>query len=65
MQTPQPATVDKLEESGESPVAKLKARITERTAMIGVVGIGYVELLLALAYAEARFRAVGIDVYVY
>ena len=62
MQTPQSATVDKPKESGESPVAKLKAKITARTATIGVVGIGYVGLPLALAYAEAGFRATGIDV---
>jgi UDP-N-acetyl-D-glucosamine dehydrogenase len=62
MQTPQPATIHTSKEDGESPVAKLNAKITERTATIGVVGIGYVGLPLALAYAEAGFRAIGIDV---
>ena len=36
-------------------------RIEDRTAVIGVVGIGYVGLPVALGFAEAGFRVVGID----
>jgi UDP-N-acetyl-D-glucosamine dehydrogenase len=36
-------------------------RVERRTAVIGVVGIGYVGLPVALAFAEAGFRTVGVD----
>ena len=36
-------------------------RIEDRTAVIGVVGIGYVGLPVATTFAEAGFRVVGID----
>jgi UDP-N-acetyl-D-glucosamine dehydrogenase len=37
-------------------------RITARDARIGVVGLGYAGLPLALAFAESGFKVVGIDV---
>ena len=40
----------------------LKGRIQRREAVIGIVGLGYVGLPLAVAFAEAGFRVVGIDV---
>ena len=42
--------------------AELRQRILERTAVVAVVGLGYVGLPLAVAYAEAGFRVVGLDV---
>jgi UDP-N-acetyl-D-glucosamine dehydrogenase len=39
----------------------LKNRIQNKSALIGVVGLGYVGLPLALAFAEAGFRVVGVD----
>jgi UDP-N-acetyl-D-glucosamine dehydrogenase len=39
----------------------LLAKIENRDAVIGVVGIGYVGLPVALGFAEAGFRVVGID----
>ena len=39
----------------------LLARIDERTAVVGVVGLGYVGLPVALVFAEAGFRVVGFD----
>src|SRR3954469_18021134 len=37
-------------------------RIASRDARIGIVGLGYAGLPLALAFAEAGFEVVGIDV---
>ena len=39
----------------------LHARIANREAIVAVVGLGYVGVPLAVAYAEAGFRVVGID----
>jgi len=36
-------------------------KLTRRTARVGVVGLGYVGLPLAVEFARAGFRAVGID----
>ena len=44
-----------------TPKTALEAKLLAGTATIGVVGIGYVGLPLALAYAEAGFQAIGID----
>jgi len=39
----------------------LEGRIRDKSADIGVVGLGYVGLPLALAFAEAGFNVTGID----
>ena len=41
---------------------QLLAKIADRSAIIGVVGLGYVGLPLAMEFAEAGFRVVGYDV---
>jgi UDP-N-acetyl-D-glucosamine dehydrogenase len=41
---------------------QLLARINNRTACVGVVGLGYVGLPLALEFARAGFRVIGFDV---
>jgi UDP-N-acetyl-D-glucosamine dehydrogenase len=41
---------------------ELKSRISKREAAVGVVGLGYVGLPLAVAFAQAGFRLVGVDV---
>lgn len=41
---------------------QLQARLRERQAVIGIIGLGYVGLPLALRYAEEGFRVLGIDV---
>ncbi len=41
---------------------KLLAKIRNRQARVGVVGLGYVGLPLAVAFAEAGFTVVGVDV---
>jgi UDP-N-acetyl-D-glucosamine dehydrogenase len=40
---------------------RLVDRIQDRTARIGIVGLGYVGLPTAVAYADAGFTVVGID----
>jgi UDP-N-acetyl-D-glucosamine dehydrogenase len=40
----------------------LLERIEDRTAVVGIVGLGYVGLPLAVVFAEAGFRVKGIDV---
>ena len=37
-------------------------KIQHKTAVIGVVGLGYVGLPLAVSFAEAGFRVIGIDI---
>ncbi|NIM62585.1 MAG: UDP-N-acetyl-D-glucosamine dehydrogenase, partial [Acidobacteria bacterium] len=40
----------------------LRERISDRSARIGVVGMGYVGLPLAIEFAKAGYRVTGIDV---
>jgi UDP-N-acetyl-D-glucosamine dehydrogenase len=42
--------------------AQLRQRIEDRSASVGVLGLGYVGLPLAVALAEAGFRVLGVDV---
>src|SRR5437762_14269260 len=37
-------------------------RITDRTAVAGVIGLGYVGLPLAVAIARAGFKTIGFDI---
>jgi UDP-N-acetyl-D-glucosamine dehydrogenase len=49
----------------ESPVSTskiLEQKIRNRTARVGIVGLGYVGLPLAVEFAKAGFSVVGIDV---
>ncbi|MEC6745455.1 nucleotide sugar dehydrogenase [Pseudomonas qingdaonensis] len=41
---------------------QLLGRLTERTASIGIVGLGYVGLPLVLRYAEVGYKVVGFDI---
>jgi UDP-N-acetyl-D-glucosamine dehydrogenase len=41
--------------------ARLEERLTNRSATIGVVGLGYVGLPLAVAFARAGFAVIGVD----
>jgi len=45
-----------------SQLGTFRRRMAERTALIGVVGLGYVGLPLALRFAEAGFRVLGFDI---
>ncbi len=43
-------------------LSELKTRIETRQARIGIIGLGYVGLPLALLYTEERFRVTGFDI---
>ena len=45
-----------------STLAELKQRIASREARIGIVGMGYVGLPLALLFSNERFRVTGFDI---
>ena len=45
-----------------TPVTELKTRFESRTARVGVIGLGYVGLPLALAFAEQGCPVLGFDV---
>jgi UDP-N-acetyl-D-glucosamine dehydrogenase len=40
----------------------LKQKIENRNSVVGIIGLGYVGLPLAVAFAEAGFHVVGIDI---
>jgi UDP-N-acetyl-D-glucosamine dehydrogenase len=50
------------DESKPALLEQLTTRLRERTAVIGIIGLGYVGLPLTLRYAEAGFRVLGIDI---
>ncbi len=64
----EPATMEigerRRDETEPSPegIAGLRARIHERTAVVGVIGLGYVGLPLTCAAAEAGLRVVAFDI---
>lgn len=41
---------------------ELKARIQQRKARVGIIGLGYVGLPLALLYSEQNFQVTGFDI---
>ena len=45
-----------------SDISTLSDKIRSRTARVGIVGLGYVGLPLAVEFAKAGFRVTGIDV---
>src|SRR5215471_3315014 len=46
----------------ESAAAALQQKIERRTAHVGIIGLGYVGLPLALLFSEERFPVTGFDV---
>jgi len=48
--------------SSAAPAASVRRKIEEGTALVGIVGMGYVGLPLALTFAEKRFSVIGFDV---
>ena len=45
-----------------TPLANLLTRLDQRTATIGVVGLGYVGLPLLLRFADAGYKVLGLDI---
>ncbi len=45
-----------------SSLADLQEKIERKTALVGVVGLGYVGLPLISAFTNAGFRCIGYDV---
>jgi UDP-N-acetyl-D-glucosamine dehydrogenase len=45
-----------------SSAAALEEKIIDRTARVGIIGLGYVGLPLAMEFAKAGFRVTGIDI---
>ena len=41
---------------------QLKSKITTRQAQVGIIGLGYVGLPLALLYSEQKFKVTGFDI---
>jgi UDP-N-acetyl-D-glucosamine dehydrogenase len=48
--------------SPASRAEQLRDRIDQRTAVVGIIGLGYVGLPLALTFTERHFRVLGFDV---
>src|SRR5246127_4524420 len=48
--------------SAANVFSELKTRIEARQARVGIIGLGYVGLPLALLYTEAKFRVTGFDI---
>src|SRR3954451_18262484 len=55
--------VETLERTSEKGMLadRLRERIVRREAVVGLVGLGYAGLPLAVAFAEAGFNVVGVD----
>lgn len=48
--------------ASNSHLTQLIAKFDTRTAVVGIIGLGYVGLPLSLRYAEAGFTVLGIDI---
>src|SRR6201987_2459601 len=46
----------------ETSVDQLKNKIQQREARVGIIGLGYVGLPLALLYSEQKFKVTGFDI---
>ena len=46
----------------DSFVDELKSKVQQRHARVGIIGLGYVGLPLALLYSEQRFQVTGFDI---
>jgi UDP-N-acetyl-D-glucosamine dehydrogenase len=55
-------TVERTDEQTSSAAVELRQRISKKTARVGVLGLGYVGLPLALEFARAGFEVIGIEV---
>ena len=51
-----------LTQTRSMPIMSLEEKITDRSANVGIVGLGYVGLPLARAFIDAGYRVIGFDV---
>jgi UDP-N-acetyl-D-glucosamine dehydrogenase len=51
-----------VESPAVAPANALRSRLEDRSARIGVIGLGYVGLPLALLFSEGRFQVTGFDI---
>src|SRR5215469_4286860 len=59
---PQQATTERIATDGKIDHKSLSARIRDRSARIGIIGMGYVGLPLMLASTTKNFRVLGFDI---
>ena len=48
--------------AADTSVEQLKSKIQQRQARVGIIGMGYVGLPLALLYSEQKFHVTGFDI---
>src|ERR1700691_4411915 len=48
--------------AADTSVDQLKSKIQQRQAKVGIIGMGYVGLPLALLYSEQKFQVTGFDI---
>src|SRR5271166_3193278 len=48
--------------AADASIDQLKNKIQQREARVGIIGLGYVGLPLALLYSEQKFRVMGFDI---
>jgi UDP-N-acetyl-D-glucosamine dehydrogenase len=48
--------------ASDTSVEQLKSKIQQRQAKVGIIGMGYVGLPLALLYSEQKFQVTGFDI---
>jgi UDP-N-acetyl-D-glucosamine dehydrogenase len=48
--------------TADSSLDQIKQKIEQRQARVGIIGLGYVGLPLALLYSEQKFRVTGFDI---
>jgi UDP-N-acetyl-D-glucosamine dehydrogenase len=48
--------------AADASIEQLKNKIQQREARVGIIGLGYVGLPLALLYSEQKFRVTGFDI---
>ena len=48
--------------AADAPVDQLKNKIQQREARVGIIGLGYVGLPLALLYSKQKFKVTGFDI---
>ena len=48
--------------TADASIDQLKSRIQQRQARVGIIGLGYVGLPLALLYSEQKFQVTGFDI---